>query len=190
MVGRWSWPFPGPAFQPPLTDEKTAQKAAALRPSSGDRWRVDFSRVEWQHEVIEGKYRKVAGTKEDNWVWSPQGIIDMHRPERWGYVQFVGSATTDEAFKQVAFAADPALGLRDQLMNVYHRQKEFRKTHQRWAKDLKELGIDSDQLTIEFSGDGYVASGKVAVGDGPAQAWHVRQDSRLWRAVPSAPPPK
>ena len=37
---------------------------------------------------MDGKYRKVPGTQEDNWVWSPQGVIDMHRPERWGYVQF------------------------------------------------------------------------------------------------------
>ena len=26
--------------------------------------------------------------KEDNWVWSPQGLVDMHVPERWGVVQF------------------------------------------------------------------------------------------------------
>jgi len=57
-------------------------------PADGDEWRVNFSRVEWQHEIVEGKYRKVAGTKEDNWVWSPQGVIDMHRPEMWGVVRF------------------------------------------------------------------------------------------------------
>jgi hypothetical protein len=27
------------------------------------------------------KYRKVPSTCEDNWGWSPQGVIDMHRPE-------------------------------------------------------------------------------------------------------------
>jgi hypothetical protein len=27
--------------------------------------------------------------KEDNWVWSPQGVVDMHVPEHWGHVQFV-----------------------------------------------------------------------------------------------------
>lgn len=57
-------------------------------PADGDEWRVNFSRVEWQHEIADGKYRKVAGTKEDNWVWSPQGVIDMHRPEMWGVVRF------------------------------------------------------------------------------------------------------
>ena len=25
---------------------------------------------------------------EDNWVWSPQGVINMHVPEQWGYLHF------------------------------------------------------------------------------------------------------
>jgi hypothetical protein len=63
-----------------------AYKAAPPKP--GDEWRVNFSRVEWQHELVDGKYRKVPNTKEDNWVWSPQGVINMHVPERWGRVRF------------------------------------------------------------------------------------------------------
>ncbi len=64
-----------------------AHKAAP--PKDGDEWRVNFSRVEWQHEIVGGKYRKVPNTKEDNWVWSPQSVVDMHRPEMWGIVRFV-----------------------------------------------------------------------------------------------------
>jgi len=61
-------------------------------PRDGDRWRINFSRVEWRHEIVDGAYRKIPGTKEDNWVWSPQGAIDMHRPEMWGIVKFVDRA--------------------------------------------------------------------------------------------------
>jgi len=25
---------------------------------------------------------------EHNWVWSPQGAINMHIPEKWGYLEF------------------------------------------------------------------------------------------------------
>ena len=57
-------------------------------PRPGDQWRVNFSRVEWRTEAVEGKYRKLPG-REDNWVWSPQGVIDMHRPERWGVLRFL-----------------------------------------------------------------------------------------------------
>lgn len=59
-------------------------------PKLGDTWRINFSRVEWDHEVVEGKFRKVDGRPEHNWVWSPQGVIDMHRPETWGFVEFSG----------------------------------------------------------------------------------------------------
>ena len=58
-------------------------------PRRGDEWRMNFSRVEWQTEAADGNYRKLPG-KEDNWVWSPQGLIDMHRPEKWGFVRFAG----------------------------------------------------------------------------------------------------
>jgi hypothetical protein len=57
-------------------------------PQPGDRWRVSFSRVEWLTEVTDGKYVKVPNKREDNWVWSPQGIIDMHEPDKWGFVEF------------------------------------------------------------------------------------------------------
>lgn len=174
--------IPWSAFQPPLAKDAVGHKAEALRPRNGDYWRVDFSRVEWQHEVVDGQYRKVAGTKEDNWVWSPQGIIDMHRPERWGFVQFTDSPVTSGAFKQVAFKPHTALPIRDQLMNVYHRQRSFAAEKGRWAKDTHELGIESTEIAIEMLGDGYIASGKLTSKDAKSQQWHVRQDSKLWRS--------
>ena len=56
--------------------------------SDGAVWRMNFSQVEWRIEVVDGQYQKLRGLKEDNWVWSPQGVINMHMPEKWGYVQF------------------------------------------------------------------------------------------------------
>ncbi len=60
-------------------------------PRPGDTWRMNFSRVEWQHRVVDGRYEKVPDRPEDNWVWSPQGVINMHLPQRWGYVEFAAS---------------------------------------------------------------------------------------------------
>ena len=72
-------------------------------PAPGDRWRFNFSRVQWQHEIIDGRYVRVPphGTPlaeslnpeeqehpEDNWVWSPQGSVNMPLPLRWGEVIF------------------------------------------------------------------------------------------------------
>jgi hypothetical protein len=63
-------------------------RAPVHRPLAGDQWRVNFSRVEWRTSVEAGKYVKVPRLPEDNWVWSPQGLINMHVPDRWGYVEF------------------------------------------------------------------------------------------------------
>ncbi|WP_238325950.1 carbohydrate-binding family 9-like protein [Bryobacter aggregatus] len=60
----------------------------AVPPQPGESWRINFSRVEWILDVVEGKYQKRKGLKEDNWVWSPQGVINMHVPEKWGVVKF------------------------------------------------------------------------------------------------------
>ncbi len=67
-------------------------------------------------------------------------------------------------------------------MNVYHRQKQFRSQHARWAKDLKELGIEGDEISLRLVGDEYLASGKLVSDETPAEVWHVRPDSRLWRS--------
>lgn len=77
----------------------------ACPPVAGDVWRINFSRVQWQHDVVDGRYVRIPphGTPiaeslnpeeqphpEDNWVWSPQGAVNMHLPLRWGEVEFVG----------------------------------------------------------------------------------------------------
>jgi hypothetical protein len=48
------------------------------RPQVDSEWRINFSRVEW----------KTGQTREDNWVWSPQGVVNMHVPDKWGIVHF------------------------------------------------------------------------------------------------------
>lgn len=71
---------------------KTLAEAAhrPAPPQQGDVWRMNFSRVEWQVRVEDGRYVKVPETPENNWVWSPQGVINMHVPQYWGYVEFAG----------------------------------------------------------------------------------------------------
>jgi hypothetical protein len=73
---------------------------APCPPRPGDRWRVNFSRVQWQLDVRDGAYTKRVdpGTgkplREDNWVWSPQRAIAMHEPEYWGIVEFRDAGDT------------------------------------------------------------------------------------------------
>lgn len=66
-----------------------AKRASVSVPRAGDRWRINFSRVQWYTRVVEGQIEKIPDHPEENWVWSPQGVIDMHQPEMWGTVEFV-----------------------------------------------------------------------------------------------------
>lgn len=83
--------IPWSALRPPGAPAEDA----AGPPLPGDTWRVNFSRVQWPLVVVDGAYRKArepvdwSDHPEDNWVWSPQGQIDMHIPEMWGVVRFV-----------------------------------------------------------------------------------------------------
>jgi len=58
------------------------------KPKAGTEWRINFSRVEWPKGVDSNAPTAPGEHKEDNWVWSPQGEIDMHVPEKWGYLHF------------------------------------------------------------------------------------------------------
>ncbi len=95
-VGTTAW-----SVEVALPLAKLMENTPAGAPRAGGFWRINFSRVEWATVVVDGKYQKqpscqscpVPGTAvEDNWVWSPQGLIEMHLPERWGMLQFASGA--------------------------------------------------------------------------------------------------
>jgi len=142
-------------------------------PSAGDQWRINFSRVQWQTTVEGGKYKKVPDVREDNWVWSPQGIIDMHRPEKWGTVQF---STQHEG--TVGLNPDMTENARKMLMEIYHKQKSNHRETGVWWTTLEQLGIGSAKaagVVIEKTEAGYRA--KIPLADGRTAC--VTQDSRL-----------
>ncbi|MCD8104951.1 MAG: carbohydrate-binding family 9-like protein [Lachnospiraceae bacterium] len=74
-----------------------AECSATRRPPlPGEYYRVNFSRVQWKVDVVDGAYRKRMtddGSRplpEDNWVWAPTGVVNIHYPELWGFVFFMG----------------------------------------------------------------------------------------------------
>ena len=151
-------------------------------PRDGDQWRINFSRVEWQHEIVEGKYRKVPKTPENNWVWSPQGYIDMHRPEYWGFVQF-STAPPGTAL----FRPDPATPIRERLIDVYQAQKQFHEKNHRWADKVGDLDLTGApsrydaSISIKSLVDGFEAAISFKPDCGAEQTWSILQDSRLVR---------
>jgi hypothetical protein len=150
-------------------------------PKDGVQWRVNFSRVQWRHEVVGGKYRKVKGLPEDNWVWSPQYAINMHRPETWGYVQFCTAAAGTARFRP-----DPTGPARHLLHRLLYAQHEYRHRQRRWARAVRELGLEKlthPSLTgpprLDVSGEAFTLSAAVRAGDGKTVTLRLHHDSRL-----------
>ena len=150
-------------------------------PRDGDQWRVNFSRVEWLARVVNGRYEKVPNVPEDNWVWSPQGVIDMHRPETWGYVQF-STAPPGKA----RFRPDASYPARMELMRLYYAQKAFWEKHKRWARSLQELERRHGSLRgceppeLQMTEEGYIATIRCKQPGGKVATVRVQHDSRLW----------
>ena len=71
-----------------------AEASIYSKPPVNEFWRLNFSRVNWDFDLVNNKYQRKKDSltnkylPEYNWVWSPQGVINMHEPEKWGYVYF------------------------------------------------------------------------------------------------------
>jgi Carbohydrate family 9 binding domain-like len=155
-------------------------------PLDGDQWRVNFSRVEWEHRMEGRDYKKVDGRREDNWVWSPQGAIDMHRPERFGHVQF-----SSDPPGRTAYRPDPAGPARDRLIAIYRAQRAFRDKNKAWAESLEALNLTDgpsppgeSRPTLRPTPDGFEVSMTLEATEGhPQRVLTIRQDSRLTQQI-------
>ncbi|PVD54268.1 carbohydrate-binding family 9-like protein [Terrimonas sp.] len=112
-------------------------------PPANTLWRVNFSRVQWDTEIVNGKYKKKTNASgkplpEHNWVWSPQGLINMHYPERWGYIRFAGK---DEKPGNVLFFLPEEETMKKYLWLLYYKQKEYQRSNKAYAKTLSALNI-------------------------------------------------
>ena len=122
-------------------------------PSNGQIWKINFSRVEWQTNVINGTYQKKKDDKgtylsENNWVWNPTGEINMHVPERWGFLQF---STNPVDGDKINFQEPADEKLKKILWLVYYKQHDFKRLNNRFASSLNELSIP-DEISTKPSG--------------------------------------
>jgi hypothetical protein len=151
----------------------------SVPPAEGDQWRANFSRVEWDMDAQDGAYRKRINPAtgqplpEHNWVWSPQGLINMHYPERWGIVQFSAEAPGTSG---VSFSPDPLDADRDLLRRLYYAQREHHERYGTWAPSVRQL---ADRGLWSPAGDGDVEvvatpSGYEAFAVGPPDSGRAR----------------
>lgn len=151
-------------------------------PVPGEFWRVNFSRVEWQAEVVDGTYQKVIdpGTgkayPEDNWVWSPMGLVNMHYPELWGYVVF-----TDEQEELNHFSIPEDEQIKWELRKLYYLQRNYREKEGTFAQDLSLLDGSPDlDITTEVVAADRLFQISAATADGNGK-WIIREDGKLWK---------
>ena len=125
----------------PLNAFAELKNRPKVKPKDGEQWRINFSRVQWDHDIINGKYsrKKKDGKflREYNWVWSNQGAINMHLPENWGYVQF----SDNDATSQIEFKHQTDV-LTEQITYALYRNIAF--------KELKYLKQEKVGFQTEF----------------------------------------
>lgn len=103
-------------------------------------WRVNFSRVNWDYEITDGKYGRKKDAKgnylpEYNWVWSPQGVINMHEPEKWGYVYF----SSKEVGAKDTFEIPNDEKIKWELFTLYRAQKKHFDANNTWLTSIERL---------------------------------------------------
>ncbi len=100
-------------------------------------WKINFSRVQWLYENTGTTYTKKKDNTgknlaEENWVWSPIGLVNMHYPERWGHIKFIDSS--NELFIDEQF-----LSLEKMAWNISYLQQIYRNDKKRYATSVLEL---------------------------------------------------
>ena len=129
------------------SDTISKNPLATRLPRQGDRWRINFSRVEHEGDT--------------NWTWQAQRVWDpekkrvtgkvaMHLPDSWGYVEFgspfdEGSKSTFQGEVSVKDAlatkrCDPAWPARLTVMNIYYAQRRYAQLNSgHYAPDVASL---------------------------------------------------
>ena len=169
----------------------------AVPPAAGDCWRINFSRVQWRHEVRGGRYRKQQDPAtgrplpEDNWVWSPQGLINMHYPEMWGFVEFVAQPASAQAVRDPGASHPAFLAPHERtawlLRRVYYCQRTYWARHGCYAAEWAALDLTEPAdwtaawpPQIAVTPHGFVAWVTGLASGGVA----IRSDGRVWRLAP------
>jgi hypothetical protein len=127
---------------------------ARVLPKGGDQWRINFSRVEWRTKIDDNYYIKELNPNtgkpfpEDNWVWSPQGQINMHMPEMWGYLQF---SSLQAGTGKEEFEPDVDIDLKWGLRMVYYAEKEYFAKNKTYSSSLADIGLKQSDFPKNLS---------------------------------------
>lgn len=147
-----------------------------LAPEKGEIWRLNFSRVEYDVDVVDGKYVKRCGSDgqplpEHNWLWSPTGAIDAHMPEMYGYLIFTQLGED--------YPLPPEDAVKLVLRKLYYRQHRHCCEHGRYSTDASALlGGEAEEYSVQTFATPSLFEGIARWRGGE---WHIDQDGFLWQ---------
>jgi len=157
---------------------------ARAPPRAFDLWRINFSRVEWRVHVVNGHFEKLPPFEPDNWVWQSQAAINMHLPERWGYLQFsTDSVNTTKPY------IDPQFDQRRALAEVYYAEHKFMAVNGYYTSDVTLLQLPSWVLdgscntmlpNVTLPDNWHFAATVQLQPSAAATAGHIRDDRLTW----------
>jgi hypothetical protein len=114
-------------------------------PKPGDFYRFNLSRVEWRTEIRNGKYKKILNPEtgrpfpEDNWVYAPTGVVNIHYPELWAYLYFADENTPE-------FALPETEKMKWELRKIYYAERIHYEKHGMFTADFSALAAQSPAL--------------------------------------------
>lgn len=125
-------------------------------PAEGDYWRLNFSRVQWNTDFKDGKFVKQTREDgktplpEDNWVWAPTGVINIHYPELWGFLFFTKDASKTFSIPDIEYR-------KWELRKIYYLQSQYHDDHKHYAANLSDLTekLPSYPINLELTSHTY-----------------------------------
>ncbi len=158
-------------------------------PKAGDQWRVQFARAERKLTVLDGAYvlKKDPDTGQPlppvYSSWSPQGLVDLHYPEMWGFIQFsnIVAGTGTEAFHWQRHEF-----IKERLREIYYLEKRYHFEHRSYTNSYSALrgkrgggNVSHAALHIHATEWTFLATLPSVRGRG---VWLINQDGKVWRA--------
>lgn len=135
-------------FNTTATFSTTTATTTTPAPQKNASWRINFSRVERQGQI--------------NWTWQPQvrwdaatqqyrGIVDMHMPDAWGYLQFADDDDDDAAIMPSSTRMPDVIHPSSRMdrtwpakltaMTVYYALHHYRTTTGHYTTALSDLHV-------------------------------------------------
>lgn len=101
---------------------------------AGNYWRINFSRVQWLK----------PGQREENWVWQATGKIDMHMPDRWGFLYF-SDKTVGKGKDEFKYPYD--MNAYKLIWAMFYEQQEYFSKEKNYIRSVENFFLTDAELS-------------------------------------------